>query len=50
MKPIGNARQINVNAVNALKRKTDPCALNSSPTRNKRKKAPSAQWPHKREE
>lgn len=37
MRPIGNARQINQNAVNALKRKIDPPAPNSSPSRNKTK-------------
>jgi hypothetical protein len=44
MKPIGNARQINVNAVNALKRKTAPCAPNSSPTRIKGKKPAGSPW------
>jgi len=42
MKPTGNANQININAVNAMKRKTAPCAPNSSPARNENKVRRSA--------
>ncbi|MGD1029782.1 MAG: hypothetical protein ABSA05_01455 [Opitutaceae bacterium] len=50
MKPTGNAHQINLNAVNAMKRKTDPCAPNRSLTRSKRKKAAARQWPSKQDQ
>jgi hypothetical protein len=37
MKPSGNARQVNVNAVNAVNRKTAPVVPNSSPARKQSK-------------
>jgi len=47
MKPIGNAHQINQNAVNAMNRKIDPAAPNSSPARNKTRTEAAASRPRK---
>jgi len=47
MQPTGNARQINVNAVNAMKRKISPTIPNSSPARNKTKTEAAASRPPK---
>jgi hypothetical protein len=47
MKPMGNARQVNVNAVNAVKRKVSPTAPNNAPSRNKTKTEAAASRPAK---
>jgi hypothetical protein len=47
MKPMGNARQVNVNAVNAMKRKNTPTAPNSAASRNKTKTEAAASRPSK---
>jgi hypothetical protein len=44
----GNARQINVNAVNAMKRQTRPSPANNSPARNKTATEAAASRPPKR--
>lgn len=45
MKPTGNARSINVQAVNSVKRKFEPAAPNNSPSRNKTKTEKAASRP-----
>jgi hypothetical protein len=50
MKPTGNARQVNVNAVNAMKRQVSPTAPNNSPSRNKTKTEAAASRPPKKKQ